>query len=530
MSRKRKARLRARRSVAARSSPSLTVGARGRKGARVRTAHPHGRRLGCERLEDRRLLATVTVDVLDDSVDLADGRTSLREAVFATNTVSGADEIRFDPALFAGGARTILLTHGELAITDSLTITGPGAELLTIDASGNDPTPQVNNGDGSRLLRFMAVSGLATHTLTGVTLTGGDVLGDGGAVMATNSLSLANVRIVDNSATQPHATATDIARGGGVYATRVLTLRDSAIVGNHGGRGGGVWASGSSILGLSSVVERSLIEGNRALGTSAAGGIQFASSSGTVKDSIIRNNHAPLGTGGQVGGSIIRSLISENTGRHGGAEGVSTIDSSSIVGNLATDSGGGVWITFGPGATISNSTISGNRAVSKGGGIYAGGLRTIINSTISGNSANQGGGVFSSSSSADLFILHSTITNNEAVTHLGVAGRGGGVAISSLRVRNSIVAGNRSSGTAPDASSANVIIRYSLLGDNTGITGFGGLPEAPVGSPDERGSLIGGPVHGVIDPLLGPLADNGGPTLPDGAKLLTLRSAGESGH
>ena len=39
------------------------------------------------------------------------------------------------------------------------------------------------------------------------------------------------------------------------------------------------------------------------------------------------------------------------------------------------------------------------------------------------------------------------------------------------------------------------------------------LPEAPVGSPDVNGNLLGGSVGGEIDPRLGPLADNGGPTL-----------------
>jgi hypothetical protein len=39
------------------------------------------------------------------------------------------------------------------------------------------------------------------------------------------------------------------------------------------------------------------------------------------------------------------------------------------------------------------------------------------------------------------------------------------------------------------------------------------LKEAPLGSPDSNGNLIGGPVHGEIDPLLSPLADNGGPTM-----------------
>jgi hypothetical protein len=49
---------------------------------------------------------------------------------------------------------------------------------------------------------------------------------------------------------------------------------------------------------------------------------------------------------------------------------------------------------------------------------------------------------------------------------------------------------------------------FSLIGSNSHT----GLVEAPVGSPDANGNLIGGPVHGLIDPLLGPLAHNGGPT------------------
>ena len=81
---------------------------------------PYSRRLRLEPLEDRRLLALVTVTTLNDTVDFNDGVTSLREAIFATNLVGGADTIEFAPALTAGGPATILLTQGELAITDSL--------------------------------------------------------------------------------------------------------------------------------------------------------------------------------------------------------------------------------------------------------------------------------------------------------------------------------------------------------------------------------------------------------------------------
>ena len=81
------------------------------------------RRLRLEVLEERRMLAVVTVDTALDTVDLGDGLTSLREAIFATNLVAGADTIEFDASL---SGQTILLTMGELAITDSLTIDARG--------------------------------------------------------------------------------------------------------------------------------------------------------------------------------------------------------------------------------------------------------------------------------------------------------------------------------------------------------------------------------------------------------------------
>src|SRR5262245_49322027 len=119
---------------------------------------PRDYRPRLELLEDRRLLAVVTVSTLDDTVDFHDGVTSLREALFATNLVGGADTIEFAASLTGGGPATLTLTHGELPIADDLTINGPGADLLTIDASGNDPTPDstlddndyLSDGDGSR--------------------------------------------------------------------------------------------------------------------------------------------------------------------------------------------------------------------------------------------------------------------------------------------------------------------------------------------------------------------------------------------
>src|SRR5689334_13991633 len=89
------------------------------------------RPLRYEPLEDRRMLAVVTVTTLADTTDANDGVVSLREAIVATNATAGADTIDFAPSLTAGGPATIVFGRNFPAITDSLTVSGPGAALLT---------------------------------------------------------------------------------------------------------------------------------------------------------------------------------------------------------------------------------------------------------------------------------------------------------------------------------------------------------------------------------------------------------------
>ena len=76
---------------------------------------------------------------------------------------------------------------------------------------------------------------------------------------------------------------------------------------------------------------------------------------------------------------------------------------------------------------------------------------------------------------------------------------------------------------------ATIDAQWSLIGHNADS----GLAEAPVGSPDPQGNLIGGAVGGAIDPLLGPLVGNGGPTqtyalLADSPALEHGRSGGRA--
>ena len=205
----------------------------------------------------------VTVDTPLDVVDFTDGVTSLREAVFATNVVGGPDTIEFADALTADGPATIVLTQGEIAISDDLTITGPGAGLLTIDASGSDVTPDENNGDGSRIFRGDDGDDLGEIevTITGVTLTGRadtdifDRHGEGGAIYNRECLAVSDCEIRDNSADEgggiynyfgsPFVTrsaihANSVDYGGGIYSEEGnVTVSDCVIHDNQAYSGGG---------------------------------------------------------------------------------------------------------------------------------------------------------------------------------------------------------------------------------------------------------------------------------------------------
>ena len=263
-----------------------------------------------------------------------------------------------------------------------------------------------------------------------------------------------------------------------------------------------------------------------------AGAIRSQFAFQTVSNCIIEDNHATAATFSAGGGiharsgvTVINSTISQNSAGGGGifslGAGVTVINST-ISGNSALriagggGSGGGISTSNGAPVTISNSTISGNTAAVLGGGIHAFGHLTISNSTISGNSANlanpaSGGGGISVGRGRNLTVINSTISDNSGSYGGGIF-HGGVLLGNTVTISNSIVAGNSDRDNfAPDLggifASVRVTVTNSLIGDN-GITG---LMPAPVGAPDDNGNFIGTAIA-PIDPLLDPLADNGGPT------------------
>ena len=182
-----------------------------------------------------------------------------------------------------------------------------------------------------------------------------------------------------------------------------------------------------------------------------------------------------------------------------------------ITGNEASSSGGGIAVWIGSSLDVVDSTISNNSAGLSGGGVYGRAAFSFTNSTISGNSANhRGGGMYMVQATVNF--RHSTIVGNTADADSSGSGNGGGARFKSsttVDMSHTIVARNSDNTLdAPDLSFATspITVRHSLIGDSTGS----GLTESPIGVPDTNGNLIGGITNGVIDPLLGPLQDNGG--------------------
>lgn len=167
--------------------------------------------------------------------------------------------------------------------------------------------------------------------------------------------------------------------------------------------------------------------------------------------------------------------------------------------NTATNTGGGLWVNAGT-ATLNDVTVSGNSAPA-GGGISVTKTATLVsitNATISGNQATGLGGGLLTSGTAEATNL--TITQNRADTDGSGDGDGGGLAVistGSVTMRNSIVGGNTdgSSPSAPDCSGTITSLGSNLVQRQTGCEGW-----------DADGDVTG------LDPKLGPLADNGGPT------------------
>ena len=253
------------------------------------------------------------------------------------------------------------------------------------------------------------------------------------------------------------------------------------------------------------------ITGGVASGSSPHGGAILVNSNANLEltQSILTGNEASSGgaifnDAGAI--AIDKATISGNTvsflPSRGGAivnsQGIVTITQTTISANSANSAGGSIFNAYGT-LDIDNSTISNNTASSGGGIFNIEGTANITNSTISSNSVGATGSAIHSQWNSLVNIDSSTITRNHTDINDFTAVYSYD---STFNMANTIVAGNID----------NKDISGDPLDFNSGGNNLIGNSNAGLGFTNGVNGDIVGTAASPIDPQLGPLQNNGGPT------------------
>ena len=205
-----------------------------------------------------------------------------------------------------------------------------------------------------------------------------------------------------------------------------------------------------------------------------------------------------------------------------------TVSSCGAVGDVDSDAkGGGIFNATGSSIQLYGCTLQGNVADGgisfhggPGGSGYGGALwnaegatASLQNCTVTGNTvagepgsclpfcspagSGKGAGIYNA---GDLVMAACTIGSNTAMAPASTLAGGGGIwNVGNAQVTNSIVARN-TGGDSPDAGGSFESGGFNLIGSSDGSTGFTAIG-------DQTGTIAA-----PLDPELGPLQDNGGPT------------------
>jgi hypothetical protein len=445
---------------------------------------------------------TFTVTNLNNS-----GPGSLRQAIIDANAAPGPDIIQF------GVTGTIVMSGGAMQIAGPLSIVGPGSANLTIDGNltnriftigvnfpacpAADPSDYLVSISGVRLIngrRTAFDSGGGTiytdHSLLldDVTIQNGIARGGGGVWFAAmypgQMLSISNSRFFDNVATDLFPTGSPNASGGALY---VVERCPNATDTPH--------TDLVSVTIANSEFRRNSSRPNNIDGR--GGAIRsYSLADILITDTIIEDNHVDAPS----------SPLPLQLFRGGGYEGASKslrIERSEIANNGVND-------VTGSDASRSGGLHLYNTSVDRQSPEKAMAIK-IVNSTISGNFSSASGGAMQAGGNIILELINTTVSDNQAAPT-----RRGGITMTGLQ------------DTYPISSSltARPTLRLvsSILANSTGSDLGYGTDTMPTFTVEATNSLIEQPctvctlfVTGTgnvigVDPLLGPLGSNGGPT------------------
>ncbi len=363
--------------------------------------------------------------------------------------------------------------YGALpTITTNITINGGN----TITLSGNNAS------------RLFFVDG-GTLTLNNITITKGYYNGDGGAIYNNiGTLNINNSKFLYNETTLN-------GNGGAIISFGALNVANSEFAYNKAANGGALYSTGGAAV---TTVTGSNFHDNQTKDTITYGwgGAVYMSAGAAV--------------------TIQSSTLSANKARYGGAVYVYQTSSlthltvnnnSTLSSNSGDDGGGGIYILGGT-ATLTNVTLSGNSGgLGYGGGIHNYlGTATLTNVTLSGNSAGAGGGIY-------ILVGIATLTN---VTLSGNwAGVGGGIyqeeSSGTTTLTNVTMSGNLADDGSGIWNTGTASLKNTLIAKGAGNNCYGPIIVSFNLSDDTSCGFGAG--RDNVNLLLGPLTNNGGPTL-----------------
>lgn len=415
--------------------------------------------------------------------------------------------------------RVAAATYQEnLTIGFSLKIVGSSALTTIIDGGYINTVVTIPNASVDVTLSRVTIrDGVVPVDTAGAS--GGGIYNNGGNLKINDCTVVRNVAHSGDSV------------GGGIYNDGGnLTINDSVITSNGALGGGGIFNLGKATITNSTISHNVAIFGG--------GGILNAEPSMTTTSTLSESSPIWQGYVSKATTTLINKIV-ERKNRAGFLPEVVangerlTINNSTFSGN-GGGGGGGIWNRST--MTINNSTFSGNSVLDLGGGISNPGTATISNSTFNGNFeiTSTGGAI---QSGPMLMITNCTFSGNEAVMFGGAISATGGV------ISNSTFSANRANGfiraaVGGGAIDGPVTIQNSIVANSTG-SNPGNCSQGLLGPVMSNGYNISddstcgfnsiGDMNN-IDPQLGPLHNNGGPTqtmaIPSGSPAVNAGNPG----
>ncbi len=326
----------------------------------------------------------------------------------------------------------------------------------------------------------------ATLTVTS-SIFNNDSAANGGAIGndAGATATVTNSAIKDDSASDD---------GGGVFVEGTVTLNNCNISSDTAGNGGGgVCTDG---------------------GTANLNDCTVSNDSGVIASGQDRGGGAVTNSGGWV--NLKDCEIFDNADEGLWNEGIATVSDSTFSNDSTVGSGGAIGSDSAPGLTatlnVSDCTFNNDSAAVNGGAVQNGGSADFSNCSFANNYAGGGGGAIWNQAGDSLNVDNCTIATNSAAS-----GTGGGIwNQGTLTLSNTIVAENTAGQSGRDVNNAGVVnAEHDLIGNGTDS----GITKA-------QGGNIVGKGKKELNPLLGPLKDNGGPT----ATMALSRKSPAVGH